>query len=211
MSTSDAERADDVKRAAAALRAGAIVGTPTETFYGLAADPRMPEALAAVLRAKGREGADKPLLLLAATIDDIAPWVGRFPIGFEKLVAYFWPGSLTIILPAAAGVEAPLRGPTGGVAVRMTPQPLTRLLIRACGTAITGTSANRAGAPPATSAQQVRDAFGDDVAMVLDDGVSPGGQPSTLVEITDEGARVLRVGAIGTAELAVVVSLRPAP
>lgn len=197
----------DVERAAAALREGKIVGAPTETFYGLAADPRRPDALAEVLRLKGREGADQPLLLLAASLDEIAPWVAGFPPCFDRLAAHFWPGPLTVVLPAALGVEAPLRGPTGGVAVRMTPQPLTRRLIRACRTAITGTSANRTGAPPATSAQAVRDAFGGEVAIVLDGGPSPGGEPSTLVEITPRGARVLRAGAVTDADLAAVVSL----
>lgn len=197
----------DVERAAAALRDGKIVGAPTETFYGLAAHPRRPGALDKVLRLKGREGADKPLLLLAATLDEIAPWVAGFPPGFDKLAAHFWPGPLTLVLPAAGGIEAPLRGPTGGVAVRMTSEPLTRRLIRACGTAITGTSANRAGAPPAMSAEAVRDAFGEEVSVVLDGGPSPGGEPSTLVEITPEGARVLRAGAVTTADLAAVISL----
>jgi L-threonylcarbamoyladenylate synthase len=184
-----------------------VVAFPTETFYGLGADPRQPAALQQVLQLKGREATGKPLLLLAAALDHVAPWVGELPSGFDRLAAHFWPGPLTLVLPAAPGVPAPLLGPTRGVALRVTSHPVARELIRLCGTAITGTSANRGGAPPARSAEEVRRAFGDELDAVVDGGDSPGGPPSTLVELSASGARLLRRGAIEEAALARVVEL----
>jgi len=186
----------DVGLAADAIRSGEVVAFPTETFYGLGADPRQPAALQRVLDLKGREAQGKPLLVLAASLDQIAPWVGELPPGFDLLVAHFWPGPLTLVLPAAEGIAAPLLGPGGGVALRLTSHPVARALIAACGTAITGTSANPSGEAPARSAAQVRAAFGARTPHVLDGGETPGGPPSTLVELGTDGARVLRAGAV---------------
>lgn len=198
-----------IERAAATIRAGGVVAFPTETFYGLGADPHQPAALDRVLRLKGRGGEDKPLLLLAASLDQVAPWVGDLPPGFDTLVARFWPGPLTLVLPAAPDLPPSLVGPGGGVAVRISPHPLARRLCSASGTAITGTSANRTDAPPARTAAAVRAAFGDRIDAVIDGGTTPGGAPSTLVELTPEGARLLRAGALAEAALAEVIELAP--
>lgn len=183
-----------------------MVAFPTETFYGLGADPRQDAALLEVLRLKGRD-ATKPLLLLAASLDQVAPWVSTIPPGFDRLVAHFWPGALTLVLSAAPGVPKPLIGRTGGVAIRLTSQPLARRLILACGTAITGTSANPTGRPAAQSAAQVRAFFGSELAAVLDGGTTPGGEPSTLLQLDSDGARLLRAGVVDEVALRGVVRL----
>jgi len=193
--------------AALAVQRGGVVGFPTETYYGLAADPRQASALREVLRLKGRDGRDKPLLLLAASLDDVAPWVGSFPAGFDELVARFWPGPLTLVLPAAESVPTALRGPSGGVGVRLTSHPLARRFIDACGTAVTGTSANRTGDSPARDAAQVKAAFGGELAAVLDGGETCGGAPSTIVELRHDGARLLRAGTVPEVALREVVRL----
>lgn len=193
--------------AALAVQRGGVVGFPTETYYGLAADPRQASALREVLRLKGRDARDKPLLLLAASLDDVAPWVQSFPAGFDALVARFWPGPLTLVLPATETVPTALRGPSGGVGVRLTSHPLARRFIAACGTAVTGTSANRTGAAPARDAVQVQAAFGGELAAVLDGGETAGGAASTVVELRHEGARLLRTGAVPEATLREVVRL----
>lgn len=198
---------DDIAAAAAAVQRGEVVAFPTETFYGLGADPRQPAALLEVLRLKGRTDAAKPLLLLAASLDQVAPWVGTFPPGFDRLAAHFWPGALTLVLPAAPGVPPPLIGAGGGVAVRLTSQPLAQRLILACGTAITGTSANRTERPAAQSAAEVRAFFGEALAAVVDGGTTAGGEPSTLLQLDSAGARVLRAGAVDVAALRGVVRL----
>lgn len=198
--------AADIAAAAAAVRRGGVVGFPTETFYGLGADPRQDAALREVLRLKGR-AATMPLLLLAASLDQVAPWVGAIPPGFDRLVAHFWPGALTLVLPAAPGVPEPLIGRGGGVAIRLTSQPLARRLILACGTAITGTSANPTGRPAAQSAAQVRAFFGPELAAVLDGGTTAGGEPSTLLQLDSDGARLLRAGVVDEVALRGVVRL----
>lgn len=198
--------AADIAAAAAAVRRGGVVGFPTETFYGLGADPRQDAALREVLRLKGR-AATMPLLLLAASLDQVAPWVGAIPPGFDRLVAHFWPGALTLVLPAAPGVPEPLIGRGGGVAIRLTSQPLARRLILACGTAITGTSANPTGRPAAQSAAQVRAFFGPELAAVLDGGTTAGGEPSTLLQLDSDGAHLLRAGVVDEVALRGVVRL----
>lgn len=180
---------------------------PTETYYGLGADPRRPGGLQRVLQLKGRSAADKPLLLLAASLDQLAPWVRNFPPDFDRLTAHFWPGPLTLVLPAATGIPDELVGSGGGVAVRVSSHPLARRLILACGTAITGTSANRAGMPPCADAAAVRAAFGDEIAVVVDGGPARGGQPSTLLDLCGPEPRVLRSGAIREAALRKIVRL----
>ena len=198
---------DDIAVAAAAVRGGGVVGFPTETFYGLGADPHQPAALREVLRLKGRADATKPLLLLATSVDEIAPWVASFPPAFDRLAAHFWPGALTLVLPAAPGVPGPLLGADGGVGVRLTSHPLARRLIEASGTAITGTSANPSGQQAPQSAAQVRAFFGKDLAIVVDGGATPGGQPSTLLQLDGDVARLLRAGAVDVATLRDVVML----
>jgi L-threonylcarbamoyladenylate synthase len=197
-----------VSAAAAAIARGEVVAYPTETFYGLGVDPRRPAALQRLLELKGREERDKPLLLLAAGLEDLAPWVGALPPGFDRLAARFWPGPLTLVVPAAIGIAAPLLGPSGGIAVRLTPHPLARRLIRACGTAITGTSANHSGEPPARTAAAVAEAFGGARVHVLDGGETPGGAPSTIIELSERGtARLLRAGVLDTALVGRVIEL----
>jgi len=198
---------DDVEAAATAVLRGGVVAFPTETFYGLGADPTTEAALEKLVRLKGRDAKDKPLLLLAASLDDVAPWVETFPPDFDRLVAHFWPGPLTLVLPAAAAIAPALVGPEGGVAVRMTSHPLARRLITACGRALTGTSANRSGQPPAHNAKMARDAFGDELAALLDGGETPGGQPSTLLRLSVEGAHLVRPGAVPEAALRDLVQL----
>jgi len=196
-----------VAEIAGAICGGEPAAYPTETFYGLGADPRRADALQRVLDLKGRDADDKPLLLLAASLDQLAPWVRELPRGFDALVAHFWPGPLTMVLPAAEGLPGPLVGPSGGIAVRVTAHALARELIEECGTAITGTSANRSGQPPARSADEVRAAFGDDLRHVLDGGETAGEAPSTLVELRDHGVHLLRAGAVPEDDLRRVVRL----
>jgi len=197
--------AAELERAAAAVAAGGVVGYPTETYYALGADPRQAAALDQVLRLKGREAAGKPLLLLIAELFEVREWAPAPPPAFAPLAARFWPGPLTLILAAAPGVPAPLLGPRGGVALRLTSHPLARRLIAACGGALTGTSANRGGRPPARRAGEVRRVFGAALAALVDGGETPGGPPSTLLDLTVSPPAVRRAGAIPESAIAAVL------
>jgi L-threonylcarbamoyladenylate synthase len=198
---------DQIDAAVVALAAGSVVAFPTETFYGLGADPRSPSALRRVLRIKGRGEGDKPLLLLVSSIDQLAPWVGDLPRDFDRLAARFWPGPLTLVLPAAPALPPSLVGPGGGVAMRITSHPLARRLIDAWGGALTGTSANRSGAPPAADAVAVGTALGPLLGAIVDGGSTPGGQPSSLLDLCGPTPRLLREGAVTAAALRRVVRL----
>jgi L-threonylcarbamoyladenylate synthase len=180
--------------AARALARGELVAFPTETYYGLGADARSPVALARLLAAKGREAA-RGISLIVDGEAGLAEVAARVPARARALIAAHWPGPLTLVLPARPELAEALR-PGGWVAVRVSPHPVAQALVRALGGPVTATSANRAGEPPPTSAAAARAALGPDV-LVLDGGETPGGPPSTIARVEDDGrVTVLRAGAI---------------
>lgn len=199
--------ATEIEAAADAIGRGEVVAYPTETYYALGADPRKPHALDEVLRLKGRDARDGPLLVLVSARTMVADFVSVAPPAFEPLAERFWPGPLTLVLPAAPALPDAITGRTGGVALRLTSHPVARALIDCCGVALTGTSANRSGQPPASNVARVREAFGADLPHILDGGETPGGLPSTLLDLTGERPAVLRPGAVPEAEIDAVVRL----
>ncbi len=176
----------EVRRLAAELRSGTVVAFPTETFYALGADPRSPEAVAEVFRLKGRP-ADRRLPWIAASRAQVEA-VCVFPEAAALLADRCWPGPVTLVLPLrAAGADT--------VAVRVSSHPFARALAAALGHPVISTSANPTGAPPLTTAAEVRDAFagrGAESLRILDGGRTPGGEPSVIVDATGESPRVLR-------------------
>lgn len=194
--TVDAEHPDPaiIGAAAAALRDGAIVAYPTDTFYGLAVDPRRDDAVRKLFAAKGRAGT-AAIPLIAADAEQ-AMTVGTFSPAAIALARAFWPGPLTIVVPATPGLSRLLSGERGTLGVRVPAHAVARALAMAFGAPVTSTSANLSGHPPSRSAREVAAGFGSRVDVVLDGGDAPGGPPSTLVELV-EGRPVLhRSGAI---------------
>ena len=189
-----------------ALRAGEVVVYPTETFYGIAADAFAPAALERIFAIKGRDIA-KTIALIA---DDTA---AAFAIAREvpeiarRLADAFWPGPLTLVLPARRGIPDALIGPDGGVGVRVSSHPIARALASGLGRPITATSANRSGEAPTRTIEQARAALGDKVKVFVEGGTLTGGAPSTLVQCDREGWRLLRAGAVGVNEIEVALSL----
>ncbi len=175
-----------------------MAAAPTDTLYGLAASIDHPAALARVLRIKRRgAGQGVPLLLAsAAQLEQVA----RPTALSQRLTEAFWPGALTLVLPAAPGVDARLLGPGGTVGVRVPAAAVMRELIAQVGAPLTGPSANRRGAPPPASAQDALAAVGDAVDYVLDGGPA-GGDPSTVLDLTSDPPRILRSGAVSAASL----------
>ena len=188
-----------IERAAAVIRGGELVAIPTDTVYGLAADPFQEPAVRKIFRLKGRPE-NKPILLLVESVRQVELLASKLPDAFERLAARFWPGALTMILPAGPGVPVWITAGTETVAVRLPGSVLTRELIRAARAPLTGTSANRSGRPAAQSAEQVRQQFPAGLALILDGGPARSRWPSTLVDLTDE-PRVLREGAIRAADV----------
>lgn len=193
--------------AAELLRAGQLVAYPTETFYGLAADPRNPQAVERVFQAKGRPER-MALPLIAADPETAVTCFRQFPESARRLAAAFWPGPLTLVLPAAGDLPARLLGGGATVGLRVSSHPVALALARAAGGPIIATSANRSGQPPPLSAEEVEQALGGEVALVLDGGPTRGGQASTVLDLGPEPPRVVRSGAVPLAELERVLGRR---
>jgi L-threonylcarbamoyladenylate synthase len=189
-----------------ALRAGGIVVYPTETFYGLGADPLSPDALERLFALKRREP-DKPVALIAADSPAAFALAREVPDTARRLAEVFWPGPLTLILPARDGFPPALLGPDGGIGVRVSPHPAARALAAGLGRPITATSANLAGEPAATTIAEARVAFGIKVKVYLDGGTLIGGAPSTVVAFDSSGFRVLRAGAIHERKIVAALSV----
>jgi L-threonylcarbamoyladenylate synthase len=184
----------DVAVAAAALRRGGLVVYPTETFYGLGALARDAAAVARLGEAKLRpEG--KPLPLVAADADAAFGAWSAVPEEARLLATAFWPGPLTLVAPAAPGLPAALTLGEG-VGVRVPGAELARRLCRLAGGAVVSTSANPSGGPPPASPDELDPALLARVDLVLDGGRTPGGLPSTVVELGGGRARLVRPGAV---------------
>jgi L-threonylcarbamoyladenylate synthase len=197
--TIDPTHPDDaaIAWAAAAIARGEVVAYPTETFYGLAADPRNALAIARVFDAKGRRS-DEPLPLIASDLAQVERWFGVLSPQAAALARHFWPGPLTLVLPLPADCPLPtaLTAGRANVAVRVPAHPVARALAHAAGGAITSTSANPAGAPPASTAEEVVRTLADRIAIVIDGGPTPGGAPSTIVDVQAQPPRLVRAGVL---------------
>ncbi|HVN88878.1 MAG TPA: L-threonylcarbamoyladenylate synthase [Candidatus Binataceae bacterium] len=193
-----------IAQAVATLQAGELVVFPTETFYGIAADPESSDALEKIVAIKGREP-DKPIALIAADMDAAFSVASHVPETARKLARAFWPGPLTLVLPARSGLHDALKGPNG-VGVRVSPHPVARALSAAFGKPITATSANLSGTPAIADALQVREVFAGRIKVILEDGRLAGGAPSTVVEFTESGYRIVREGAVSAAAIAQVIA-----
>jgi L-threonylcarbamoyladenylate synthase len=187
--------ADDLTHAVTALHDGGVVAFPTETFYGLAVDPRSAAAVAKVFELK-RRAADQLLPLIASDSDQIADHVGTLTPLAARLASRGWPGPLTLIIPASPRLSDAVHLSTGRVAVRVPADPVARALAGRAGHAITSTSANISGDPPAATPEQVIASFGSGVDVLIDSGPTPAGFPSTIVDATGDVPLLVRAGAI---------------
>ena len=177
------------------IAAGGIVALPTDTFYGLAADPFRAEAVARVFAVKGRSS-ERALPLIAADVEQIVGHLGALPPMGRRLAETFWPGPLTLLVDAPAALAGDVAGGTGKVGVRVPAHGVARDLCRACGRPLTATSANMSGEPPASDPDEVERMLGARIDLLLDAGRAPGGQASTIVDVTGPAPRLVRAGAI---------------
>jgi L-threonylcarbamoyladenylate synthase len=181
-----------VAAAVEALKRGEIVAYPTETFYGLGVDALNLAALERLRALKGR--GEKATSALVVGADMLERLCEPPSAGARALMDRYWPGALTLALPARAGIPDALVL-DGCVAVRESPHPLARALVAAFGGPVTTTSANLAGQPPATTPEEVEATLGGHV-YVLRGGATPGGAPSTLARVRGNRIEVLRPGAV---------------
>ena len=196
-----------LQAASVVLEREGVVAFPTETVYGLAADPASFGAVAKVFAVKGR-GAQEPLPLIAADVDAARRIASVWSPVAARLASVFWPGPLTVVVPADfARVVIRATAGTGTVGVRVSSHPVASALANvAPAGVITATSANLSGMPALATADAVAAALDDRVEIVVDGGASPGGPASTIVDVTGAEPRLIREGPIAFAR--VLESLR---
>jgi tRNA threonylcarbamoyl adenosine modification protein (Sua5/YciO/YrdC/YwlC family) len=186
--------AEAVRLAAEALAKGALVIVPTDTVYGIAADPRLPEAEALLCRAKGRDRR-KPIPLLAAQKSDLTRYGAVLGKIEHELADRFWPGPLTLVVRVRGRASARHEG------FRIPDCDVTRALIRQTGGVLRVTSANVSGETPALTVGEAIRSLGPFVEIALDAGTAPGGTPSTVAQIESDRLKVIREGAIAREQL----------
>lgn len=195
----DEEREAAVEAASLAVQRGELIVLPTDTVYGVGADAFDPAAVRGLLAAKGR-GREMPppvLISAASTLDALAV---RVPGYARALVEAFWPGPLTLVCHQQSSLQWDLGDTRGTVAVRMPDHEVAREILERTGP-LAVSSANKTGMPAATDADQAADMLGDDVAVIVDAGPAPGGESSTIVDVTGAQGRVLRRGALSLERL----------
>jgi L-threonylcarbamoyladenylate synthase len=184
-----------IREAAGVLRGGGLVAFPTETFYGLGAAGLDADAARRVFAVKGRP-ASMPLLLLVDSREMAAAVAAEIPARARELMDQHWPGPLTLVLRARPRVPAAVTAGTGTVGLRVPAHAVARALVRALGEPVTAPSANTSGAAPPVTAAEVLAQLGGTNDLVLDAGATPGGAPSTVLDVTVDPPRVIRPGAV---------------
>jgi L-threonylcarbamoyladenylate synthase len=182
------------------IRAGGVIVYPTDTVYGLGADPKNHRAVRKLFTIKGRQ-AGQPILLLIRDANEVQDWAADITPRAKRIIEKFWPGPLTLVFKARPEVMADLTGGTGTIGLRVPGNALTRQLLASLGTALTGTSANISSRQSPRTAQEASDAIGGMVDLVLDGGRTEGGNQSTVVDVSADEPKVIREGAIPSQEL----------
>ena len=199
----DGQDPASIAAAAQALHAGELVGLPTETVYGLAADAASDTAVAKVFAAKGRP-ADHPLIVHVADAASVEHFAAEVPAFAAKLMQAFWPGPLTLILPRRPGVGTAAAGGQDSIGLRCPSHPVAQALLLACRAlgvrGVAAPSANKFGRVSPTSAQHVHDEFGDSL-LILDGGACAVGIESTIIDCTRGAPVLLRPGRITREEV----------
>jgi L-threonylcarbamoyladenylate synthase len=193
-------RAEALRQAVAALKRGDVIAFPTETLYGLGADALNPAAVEKVFQLKGRNPTN-PIPVLVADSAMLSNLVSDVPPLAETLIARFWPGPLTIVLPARSDIPRPLVNAAGGVGVRISSQPIAGELVRDLGHPLTATSANPSGKPAARSVQEAKEYFSGQIDIFVDGGRLTSKTGSTVVEIDGDRIKIIREGEIVRSKL----------
>ncbi len=197
---------ESVKRAAELLKRGEVVGMPTETVYGLAANALDPAAVEKIFIAKGRPQ-DNPLIVHVAGFDMIAPLVTEIPALARRCAEVFWPGPLTMIMPKSELIPKTTSGGLDTVGIRMPSNKTARRLIRECGFPIAAPSANLSGSPSPTKASHVFNDMDGRIPCIIDDGSCAVGVESTVIAFEGDKIRLLRPGFISREEMSEIAEV----
>jgi L-threonylcarbamoyladenylate synthase len=197
----DALTLEESAAVGAAVRAGGVVLFPTDTIYGLGADPLSADGCAAIFRLKGRDP-DKPLPVLLADATLVDRYAVTTPPAWRALMARFWPGPLTLLFPVRPGLPHAICSSSGKIALRVPGSALCRSILAAAGGALTGTSANPSGAGGTGDPKTALCHLGTGVDVFVNAGTLPPSPASTLTDIDPSGRMViLREGAVAEADL----------
>jgi L-threonylcarbamoyladenylate synthase len=194
------KNADSFSAALRALERGEVIVFPTETFYGLGADALNRDAVESVAALKGRNP-DSPIAVIVADREMLDQVVSDVPALAKKLIDGFWPGPLTLILPAKPDLPVPLLNRDGKIGVRVSSHPIATRLTRELGRPITATSANPTGKEPSRTIQEARSYFAGGIEIFLDGGMLTGKTSSTVAEVIEGNLRIIREGEISAQEL----------
>jgi len=196
----EAATPDNIERAVAGLRAGSLIGLPTETVYGLAADASNAEAVAKIFAAKGRP-ADHPLIVHVASAQAAQAWASDWNDAAAKLADAFWPGPMTLIVKRAPQVLDAVTGGQDTVGLRVPSHPVAQAVLTAFAAGVAAPSANQFGQVSPTTAEHVAAEFPQQLLMILDGGASEVGIESTIIDVSGSTPRVLRPGRVRTTEI----------
>ena len=191
--------AESRARAAAIISSGGVIAFRTDTFYGLGADPLNAHAVRKVKELKGREE-NKPILLLISDADQINRFIEE-PGSYRKIAGHHWPAALTLVGRGLSEIPSELTAGTNTIGLRLPDDEEVRALVRVCGGALTATSANPAGSPPAQTAAEVENYFPTGIDLIIDGGAALITEPSTVVDVSGEQPKLIREGAVKRSEL----------
>ena len=189
-------KAEHLSDALAALRRGDVIVFPTETLYGLGADALNVSAVAKVFQLKGRDSSN-PFPVLVSNRSMLNSLVADIPPLAEKLIARFWPGPLTIVIPARKDIPRALMNSAGNIGVRISSHPLANELVSLFGHPLTATSANPSREPAARTVEKAKEYFTGTIDIFIDGGELTSNAGSTVAEVTGNRLRVIREGKIG--------------
>ena len=195
-----APEAPHIQYAASFIIRGAVIGIPTDTFYGLAADPFNLSAVEQIYRIKGRPEA-RALPILVNSLEQAVTLARDLPPSFLLLAEKFWPGALTLVVDSTHKLPLKVTANTGRVALRWPNSPVACAVIQAAGMPVTGTSANVSGFPACSSGDQVFRQMGDRLPLIIDSGDTGAALGSTIVELRDDTWRIIREGLLAEAEI----------
>ena len=198
-----------VAETAELLKSGAVIAFPTDTFYGLGADISNEGAVRRIYSIKGR-GYNKPILILISDRKELVSLISNkdLPTTACSLMDSFWPGPLTIVFYATESLSVLLTASTGKIGIRLPDHEFCRKLIEKLEGPVTATSANVSGEPSLNNPNDVLNAMGDRIDVLVDGGITKGGLESTVVDVTGDKPVILREGAISSVDIRTVINQR---
>ena len=196
--TTEYERA--LEEASKHLKNGEVVGIPTETVYGLAANAFDEDAVKKIFVAKGRPS-DNPLIVHISKFEDLAPLVDEIPEKVKAMAEHFWPAALTMIMKKSDRISNVVSGNLDTVAVRLPKSKFARDIIESCGVPLAAPSANLSGSPSPTNAKYVLDDMNGRIPLIIDGGSSEIGVESTVISFAEDPPRLLRPGGVTLEEM----------